>query len=149
MQVILTQDLDNLGSKNEVVNVKPGYARNYLIPQKIAIEASPQNLKVAEQRAKALGKKEAEMLKEIAKVKATLTATPLDLKAKTGTSGKIFGSITTIQIARAIEEQKGYKIDRKRISLIEDIKEVGEHNVMLNLGENEEFEIALNITGEE
>ncbi len=149
MQVILTQDLDNLGSKNEVVNVKPGYARNYLIPQKIAIEASPQNLKVAEQRAKALGKKEAEMLKEIAKVKATLTATPLDLKAKTGTSGKIFGSITTIQIARAIEEQKGYKIDRKRISLIEEIKEVGEHNVMLNLGENEEFEIALNITGEE
>ena len=149
MQVILTQDLDNLGSKNEVVNVKPGYARNYLIPQKIAVEASPQNLKVAEQRAKALGKKEVEMLKEIAKVKATLTASPLDLKAKTGTSGKIFGSITTIQIARAIEEQKGYKIDRKRISLIDDIKEVGEHNVMLNLGENEEFEIALNITGEE
>jgi large subunit ribosomal protein L9 len=149
MQVILTQDLDNLGAKNEVVTVKPGYARNYLIPQKIAIEASAQNLKIAEQRAKALGKKEAEMLKEIAKVKAALTAAPLDLKAKTGTSGKIFGSITTIQIARAIEEQKGYKIDRKRISLIDDIKEIGEHNVMLNLGEDEGFEIVLNITGEE
>ena len=101
MQVILTQDIDNLGAKNEVVTVKPGYARNFLLPNKMALEASPQNLNVAVQRQKAQAKKEAEMLKEIGKVREKLEESPLKLTAKTGTSGKIFGSITTIQVARA------------------------------------------------
>lgn len=149
MQIILTQDIDNLGAKNEVVKVKPGYARNFLLPNKMALEASPQNLKVAEQRQKAQVKKEAEMLKEIGIVKTKLQESPLQLVAKTGTSGKIFGSITTIQIARAIKEQKGYEIDRKRISIGDDVKEVGEHKIALNLGEENQFEIDVVISGEE
>jgi large subunit ribosomal protein L9 len=149
MQVILTQDIDNLGAKNEVVSVKPGYARNFLLPNHMALEASPQNLKVAEQRQKAQNKKEAEMLKEIEKVKAKLLESPLNLTAKTGTSGKIFGSITTIQVARAIKEQKGYEIDRKRISISDDLKEVGEHKIQMNLGEENAFEIDVIISGEE
>ena len=149
MQVILTKDIDNLGAKNEVVNVKPGYARNFLLPNHMALEASPQNLKVAEQRQKAQNKKEAEMLKEIEKVKAKLLESALQLTAKTGTSGKIFGSITTIQVARAIKEQKGYEIDRKRISIPDDVKEIGEHKIQLNFGEETVFEMDVVITGEE
>ncbi len=149
MQVILTQDIDNLGAKNEVVDVKPGYARNFLLPNKMALEASPQNMNVATQRQKAQAKKEAEMLKEIKIVKEKLMESPLKLLAKTGTSGKIFGSITTIQVARAIKEQKGYEIDRKRIELSDDMKEVGEHKITLNLGEDNQFEIDVIIEGEE
>lgn len=149
MQVILTQDIDNLGAKNEVVTVKPGYARNFLLPNKMALEASPQNMNVANQRQKAQAKKEAEMLKEIGKVRAKLEESPLKLTAKTGTSGKIFGSITTIQVARAIKEQKGYEIDRKRIILSDEMKEVGEHKITLNLGEENQFEIDVIIEGEE
>lgn len=149
MQIILTQDIDNLGAKNEVVSVKPGYARNFLLPNKMALEASPQNMNVAVQRQKAQAKKEAEMLKEIGKVRAKLEESALQLKAKTGTSGKIFGSITTIQVARAIKEQKGYEIDRKRIILSDDMKEVGEHKITLNLGEENQFDIDVIIEGEE
>jgi large subunit ribosomal protein L9 len=147
MQIILTQDIDNLGAKNEVVSVKAGYARNFLLPNKMALEASPQNMKVAEQRQKAQSKKEAELLKEIEKVKAKLLESPLKLVAKTGTSGKIFGSITTIQVARAIQEQKGYEIDRKRISIPDTVNEVGEHKINLNLGEENQFEIDVLIGG--
>ena len=149
MKIILTEDIDNLGAKNEVVTVKPGYARNYLLPNKMALEASPQNLNVALQRQKAQAKKEAELLKEIEKVKNKLMESPLTLTAKTGTSGKIFGSITTIQVARAIKEQKGYEIDRKRIILAEDMKEIGDHKLTLNLGEENQFEIDVTIIGEE
>jgi len=148
MKIILIKDHDKLGTTNEVVEVKAGYARNFLIPNKLAIEASPQNLARAEQQAKARSRKEAELLKEIAVVKSKLTEAPLNLSAKTGTSGKIFGSITTIQIARSIKEQKGYEIDRKRIKIIEDIKDIGEHEVEIDLGENNVFNIQLNVTGE-
>ena len=149
MQIILTQDIDNLGAKNEVVSVKPGYARNFLLPNKMALEASPQNMNIAVQRQKAQAKKEAELLKEIGIVKAKMMESPLKVTAKTGTSGKIFGSITTIQVARAIKEQKGYEIDRKRIILSDDMKEVGEHKITLNLGEENQFEIDVIIEGEE
>ena len=83
------------------------------------------------------------------KVKAKLLESPLQLTAKTGTSGKIFGSITTIQVARAIKEQKGYEIDRKRISIPDDVKEIGEHTISLNLGEENQFEIDVVIAGDE
>lgn len=148
MQVILTQDIDNLGAKNEIVNVKPGYARNFLIPRNFAIEASHQNLKIAEQRAKNYLKKEQALLKEIAIVKEKLSAAPIELQVKTGTSGRIFGSVTTIQIARAIREQKGYEIDRKRISIIDDINEVGEHKINLDLGDSNQLELLLNVVAE-
>lgn len=148
MKIILIKDIDKLGAVNEVVSVKAGYARNFLIPNKMAIEASPQNLAKAEQYAKAKSRKEDELLKEIKVVRAKLTEGPLELTAKTGTSGKIFGSITTIQIARAIKEQKGYEIDRKRINFKEDIKDVGEHVIEINLGEDNTFDVNLNISAE-
>src|SRR5690242_12473125 len=98
MQVILIQDVDTLGGQHELVNVKSGYARNYLIPRKMAVEANPSNLKQLEERLKVKKAKEEKMLAEIAKVKEVLTASPLKIGAKTGTSGKIFGSVTPLQI---------------------------------------------------
>src|SRR5690606_26088130 len=124
MNVILIKDVDNLGAANELVEVRPGYARNYLIPQKYAIEASESNLKVLEERRKQLMKREEKLMAEIAKVTAVLKESPLKIGAKTGTSGKIFGSVTSIQLARAIREQKGYEIDRRRITIIDEVKEV-------------------------
>jgi large subunit ribosomal protein L9 len=115
MQVILIQDVDNLGQKNELAAVRNGYARNFLIPQKFAVEASPSNMKQLQERLKVQKAKEEKMLAEIAKVVEVLKAGPVKIGAKTGTSGKIFGSVTGVQIARAIKEQKGYEIDRRRI----------------------------------
>ncbi|UAY52761.1 50S ribosomal protein L9 [Ferruginibacter albus] len=125
MQVILIQDVNNLGGANELVTVKNGYGRNYLIPQKLAVEANPSSLKQLEERVKQQKKKEAKLLAEINDVIAKLQEGPLKIGAKTGTSGKIFGSVTSVQIARAIREQKGYEIDRRRIHIVDDVKELG------------------------
>jgi len=148
MQIILIKDIDNLGSVNEVVTVRPGYARNYLIPQKYAIEASPANLKMAEEKAKVKAKRENALLAEIAKVADVLKASPVKVGAKTGTSGKIFGSVTSIQIARAIKEQKGYEIDRKRISILDEVKEVGTHKANIDFGNGNVIELDFEVVGE-
>src|SRR5262245_10795343 len=125
MEVILIQDVDNLGGTNELVKVKNGYARNYLIPQGFAVEASPSNRKQLEERLKQAKKKEEKMLAEINSVVAKLQESPLKVGAKTGTSGKIFGSVTPLQISRAIKDQKGYTIDRRKISINDEVKELG------------------------
>jgi large subunit ribosomal protein L9 len=148
MQVILIKDVDNLGGSNELVTVKNGYARNYLIPQKFAVEASPSNLKQLEERQKVAKKKEDKMLAEIKSVIAALQSSAVKLTAKTGTSGKIFGSITSLQIARAIRDQKGYEIDRKRISLVDEVKELGTHKATIDFGNGNVTEIEFEVVGE-
>ncbi len=148
MQVILIKDVDNLGSAHELVAVKPGYARNYLIPQKFAVEASQSNMKMLEERRKQLKKREDALMAEIAKVTDVLKASPVKVGAKTGTSGKIFGSVTSIQLARAIREQKGYEIDRRRISLVGDVKEVGTHKAQIDFGKDNVLEIDFEVVGE-
>jgi large subunit ribosomal protein L9 len=148
MQVILIQDVNNLGGANELVAVKNGYGRNYLIPQKLAIEASPSNLKQLEEKLKQQGKKEAKLLAEINSVIATLQAGPLKVGAKTGTSGKIFGSVTSVQLARAIREQKGYEIDRRRIHIIDDVKELGTFKAKVDFGNGNETEVEFEVIGE-
>lgn len=148
MQVILIKDVDNLGSAHELVEVKPGYARNYLIPQKFAVEASKPNLKMLEERRKQLSKREAALLAEIAKVTEVLKAGAVKIGAKTGTSGKIFGSVTSIQLARAIREQKGYEIDRRRITLLGDVKEIGTHKAQIDFGKDNVLELDFEVVGE-
>ncbi len=148
MQVILIKDMDNLGAAQEVVNVRPGYARNFLIPQKFAIEASPSNLKIAAEKDKVKAKREAVLIGEIAKVTEVLKSSPIKVGAKTGTSGKIFGSVTPIQIARAIREQKGYEIDRKRISIVEEVKELGTYKATIDFGNANVVEVDFEVIGE-
>lgn len=148
MQVILIQDVDNLGGKNEVVAVKNGYARNYLIPQKFAVEANPGNLKQLQEKLKVAAKKEAALLAEITKVIDVLKAAPVKVNAKTGTSGKIFGSVTSLQIARAIRDQKGYEIDRKRISITDEVKELGSYKATIDFGGSNVTEVEFEVVGE-
>ncbi len=148
MQVILIQDVDNLGGKNELVTVKNGYARNFLIPQKFAVEASPSNLKQLDEQLKVKAKKEAVMLAEINKVIDVLKSSPVKLTAKTGTSGKIFGAVTSLQITRAIRDQKGYEIDRKRITIVEEVKELGAYKATIDFGNGNVTEIDFEVVGE-
>ncbi len=148
MQVILIQDVNNLGGAHELVTVKSGYGRNYLIPSKLAIEASPTNLKQLEERKKQLNKKEEKLLAEINSVITVLQESPLKIGAKTGTSGKIFGSVTSVQIARAIREQKGYEIDRRRIQIIDDVKELGSYKAKIDFGKGQEINVDFEVTAE-
>jgi large subunit ribosomal protein L9 len=148
MEVILIKDVNTLGGRNEVVKVKNGYARNFLIPQKYAVEASPSNLKQLEERLKVQRKKEDAMLAEIKSVIAKLTAAPLKLAVKTGTSGKIFGSITTVMVAKGIREQFGYEIDRRKIQLPEELKELGTYTAKIDFSNGNEAELTLEIIAE-
>ena len=148
MQIILIKDVDNLGGKDELVTVKNGYARNFLFPSKQAVEANTSNLKQLEERLKAKAKKEAAMLAEITKVISVLTSSPIKLTAKTGTSNKIFGTITSLQVTRAIREQKGYEIDRRRISLPEEIKELGSYKATIDFGNGQNTEVDIEIGAE-
>jgi large subunit ribosomal protein L9 len=148
MDIILIQDVDNLGGNNEVVKVRNGYARNFLIPRGLAVEASPSNRKQLEERLKQAKKKEEKMLAEINSVIAKLTESPLKVGAKTGTSGKIFGTITALQISRAIRDQKGYEIDRKRIHINEDVKELGTFKATIDFGNGVNTQVDFEVVGE-
>jgi len=148
MEVILIQDVDNLGGINEVVKVRNGYARNFLLPRKLAVEASPGNRKQLEEKMKQHKKKEDAMLAEINKVIGVLKESPLKIGAKTGTSGKIFGSVTSLQIARAIRDQKGYEIDRKKITIPDDVKELGTYKANIDFGNGNTTEVEFEVVGE-
>jgi large subunit ribosomal protein L9 len=148
MQVILIKDVDNLGGAHELVEVRPGYARNFLIPQKYAVEASGSNMKMLEERRKQKQKREDKLLAEINEVKKVLTSSPVKLGAKTGTSGKIFGSVTSIQLARAIREQKGYEIDRRRINILDEVKEVGTYKAQIDFGKENTVDMEFEVVGE-
>jgi large subunit ribosomal protein L9 len=148
MQIILIQDVDNLGAANELVKVRNGYGRNYLIPQKFAVEASPSNLKQLEERKKQSSKKEEKMLAAVNEVIAKLKDGALKIGAKTGTSGKIFGSVTTLQLSRAIREQKGYEIDRKKISISDEVKELGAYKALIDFGNGNSTELEFEVVPE-
>ena len=148
MEIILIQDVDNLGAKNEVVKVKNGYARNFLLPRQLAVENNNSNRKQLEERLKQVKKKEDKMLAEINSVIAKLKEAPLKLGAKTGTSGKIFGSVTSLQISRAIREQKGYEIDRRKISIVDEVKELGTYKATIEFGNGQSTEVDFEVTAE-
>jgi large subunit ribosomal protein L9 len=148
MEIILIQDVDNLGAKNEVVKVKNGYARNFLFPRQLAIENSPSNRKQLEERMKQVRKKEEKMLAEINSVIAKLNEAPIKLGAKTGTSGKIFGSVTSLQLSRGIREQKGYEIDRRKITIPDDVKELGTYKATIDFGNGKSTEVEFEVVAE-
>ncbi len=133
MEVILKQDVNNLGSKDDVVVVKDGYARNFLIPQGLAMAATPSTKKVLAENVKQRAHKEAKIKAEAEKTAAKMAGLKLTIGAKTSSTGKIFGSVNTIQIAEALQD-KGFEIDRKNIKVQEDqIKEVGSYKAKVKL----------------
>ena len=148
MEVILKNDVPNLGYKDDIVNVKNGYALNYLIPKGLAITATGSALKSHNEIMKQRAHKE-EKIKQVAEEMATaMKAVTLSIGAKTSTKGKIFGSVNAIQIAEALEE-KGFAIDRKNITFKEDlIKEVGTYHAKIRLHKEVHVEIPFEIVGE-
>jgi large subunit ribosomal protein L9 len=149
MEIILKQDIANLGSKDDVVSVKNGYGRNYLIPQGLASAATPSSLKIHAEILKQRSHKEAQIKAEAAVVAEKLKDVKIVLATKTSTKGKIFGSVNTIQVAEALAA-KGFDIDRKQISIKEDlIKEVGTYSAKVKLHKEVIVEIALEVVSEE
>ena len=148
MEVILIKDVDNLGGVNEVVKVKNGYARNFLLPRKLAVENNPSNKAQLAERLKQVKKKEDKMLAEINNVIAKLKEAPLKVGAKTGTSGKIFGSVTALQLSRAIRDQKGYEIDRKKITINGDVKELGTYTATIDFANGQTADVEFEVVGE-
>jgi large subunit ribosomal protein L9 len=133
MEIILTQDVDRLGSKDDIVNVKDGYARNFLIPRKKATAATASAKKILAENIKQRAHKEEKLIAEANKIAEQIVNKKVKIGAKTSTSGKIFGSVNTIQLAEAINK-KGFEIDRKQINLPEDsIKEVGKYVAKIKL----------------
>ncbi len=133
MEIILKHDIANLGYENDVINVKPGYARNFLIPKGLAILATERNKKILAEVQRQKSFKEEKLRSEADTMAQLLAKVSLKIGAKVGTSGKIFGSVNAIQIAEALKAL-GYEIDRKKIDVDGDaIKEVGEYAAKVNL----------------
>ena len=148
MEIILTQDVERLGSKDDIVKVKDGYARNYLIPQSKAVEATASAKKVLAENIKQRAHKEAKLKNEAQKIADQLINKKITIGAKTSSLGKIFGSVNTIQLAEAINK-KGFDIDRKQIILPEDhIKEVGTYTAKVKLHKEVVIEIEFEVVAE-
>ena len=148
MEIILKQDVPNLGYKDDIVNVKNGYALNYLIPKGIAVTATGSTLKAHNEILRQRAHKEEKIKQEAQQIAETLKGVTLSIGAKTSTKGKIFGSVNAIQIAEALQE-KGFSIDRKNITFKEDlIKEVGTFHSKIRLHKEVHVEIPFEIVGE-
>ena len=148
MDVILLQDIDKLGKENELVKVRNGYARNFLIPQKLAVIADNSQKKMLDERMKQEGRREEKLLKAINQVQDVLKNTKYTIGAKTGTSGKIFGSVTTIQLSHAIKKQSNIAIDRKKITLPEDVSMIGDYKANIALYKDVIVEVAFEVIAE-
>lgn len=135
MEVILREDVPSLGIIGEVVKVKPGYARNYLFPQGLAVPADRRNLARLEHEKAVIELKKQRERGTYERMAATLSALHLEIEARAGRGGKLFGSVTNIDVHRLIVE-KGLDIDRRRIELKEPIREIGEFTVQVRVGQD-------------
>ncbi|HEY8401909.1 MAG TPA: 50S ribosomal protein L9 [Cytophagaceae bacterium] len=144
MEVILKDDIKGLGYKNDIVKVKPGYGRNYLIPQGFAVIANESNKKIIAENIKQAAHKAEKIKSEAQALAQKIGDTVLSIPAKVGESGKIFGAVTTLQISDALKE-KGYNIDRKKISFKSEVKEVGEYVAVLDLHKEVKHEVKFKV----
>ena len=147
MKVILLEDVRGSGKNGEVVNVSDGYARNMLIPRGLAIEATPQNIKQLEKKKEAARKKYEEDKAEALELKKKLEEVTVTVRAKTGKDGKVFGSVTNMDIQDALKEM-GYDVDKKKIQLDGPIKTVGETSVQVKLFSEVSGKIKVNVVSE-
>ncbi|MBA2407227.1 MAG: 50S ribosomal protein L9 [Chitinophagales bacterium] len=148
MDLILLQDVEKLGRENELVKVRSGFARNYLIPRKLAVVADQGQKKMLDERMKQESRREERLLKQISTVVESLKNTKYIVGAKTGTSGKIFGSVTTIQLAHAIKKQSNLSVDRKKITLPDDVSMLGEYKANISLHKDVNVEVAFEVVSE-
>ncbi len=134
MKVILTGDVKPLGSRGTVVDVKDGYANNYLFPQKLAVVATPRSMKQLEQQQHAKKRKQAEEVANAQEVATQLEESVIKVSAKAGGNGRLFGTVTNAQVADAVHQQLGLTIDRHKIEMKDGIKALGTYPVEIRLG---------------
>ena len=146
-QVLLREDIDNLGARGEIVRVKAGYARNYLLPRNLAVEATANNLRQIEGERAALAKREAKERSSAELQADHLRNLSLKFERKVGEAGVLYGSVTSMDVAHALKEQ-GYEIDRRRIVLREPIKRFGNYTVPVRLHRDVTVELPVNVLGE-
>ena len=146
MEIILLTDIANLGHKDDIVDVKQGYGRNYLIPQGYAILATPSARKVVAENLRQRAHKEAKLKAEAAELAAKLAEVKLTIGAKTSSTGKIFGSVNSIMISESLKE-KGFDIDRKKI-VLKDVKEVGTYTALIKLHREVKVDVEFEVVSE-
>jgi large subunit ribosomal protein L9 len=147
MEIILKTDIAGLGYKNDVVAVKPGYGRNYLIPQGFAIMATPSNRKVLAENIKQAAHKVEKIRQDALDLAASIGELVLTIPAKTGDSGKIFGRVTSLQISDLLKE-KGFDVDRKKIAIDSEVKMVGDYSATLDLHKEVKHKISFSVVAE-
>ena len=133
MKVILLEDVKGLGKRGDLVNAKTGYARNFLFPRELAIEATPKNRKEWKKRRKLEEARREEELEQATKLKERIESLSVELKGKAGEGGRLFGSITSSDISKALMEQHDIEIDRRKIELKDSIKSIGETEVEIRV----------------
>lgn len=143
MKVILTQDVKNQGVKGQVIEVSDGYARNYLLPQGLAEEASKTKLKEIQEKNLRESKKKDKEKEDAEKIKAKLNGETIEITVKTGGNDKLFGAVTSKEIAESIQEKLGIKIDKKKIEIAETIKHLGEYTVKVKIYPSVQAELSL------
>ncbi len=148
MDIILLKDVEKVGQKHEIVNVKDGYGRNYLIPQKMAIIANEANRKKLDELKQKEAAVEAQKIAEFQKIADQLEGKVLKIGAKAGASGKIFGSVTNVQIANALKEQFDVDIERRLIEMPEEIKELGTYQAKINLHKKVDISVDFEVVEE-
>lgn len=147
MQIILQEDVDKLGHRGDVVTVKPGYARNFLLPKKLAVEATPGNMKALERIRAALAKKTATELEAAKKQAELLTGVTIKFARKTGENDQMFGSVTTSDIADGLKTQ-GFGVDKRQVQLADPLKSLGEFPVTIKVFRDVTGEIKVQIEKE-
>jgi large subunit ribosomal protein L9 len=148
MEVILREDIDNLGTRGQVVKVAPGYARNFLLPKRMAVAATEANKKIVEQERQAYLRKEAKIQSEAQDLAKIMTGATVRIAQKAGENDQLFGSVTSKDIAEALAAQN-YNIDRRRILLEEPIRQLGEYKVTVRLHKDVPVEITVIVAKEE
>jgi large subunit ribosomal protein L9 len=146
-KILLREDVDDLGARGEIVRVRAGYARNYLLPRRLAVEATASNVKQIEQERAALLKKEAGERATAEAQAEKMKSLVLDFKRKAGEQGALYGSVTSMDIAEALQ-QKGYEIDRHRLHLREPIKRLGDFQVPLRLHREVTIDLQVKVSPE-
>jgi len=135
MKLILKKDVKKLGKEGDIIKVKSGYGRNFLIPQDLAILGTPKEIKSAELKNEALKEEKEKIVKELQKKAEKIKKASIKIKSKVGEGGKLFGSVTCEDIAKELKNQLGIKVDKKNIKISEPIKKTGKHEVRIELGE--------------
>jgi large subunit ribosomal protein L9 len=148
MEVILREDIDNLGNRGDLVKVAPGYARNFLLPKRLAVEATDSNRKIVEQERQAHLRKEAKLEGEAKDLGKLMEGVSVTIKQKAGENDQLFGSVTAKDVADALAA-KNFTIDRRKVQLDEPIKQLGEFKVPVRLHKEVTAEITVNVVRDE